>query len=141
MVRDGVVALERAGVGDVRALGDDREQVAARLRDSYPREKDGTIRAWTTVLLRFAFGPTPGDLVVHPDPLTRTFSIGRITGDYEFHPGDKELHVRSATWLATGVRREELSAGGQKDISQRPAFFELQRAGAEVERLMSRTLR
>jgi hypothetical protein len=52
-------------IGDLHALGDDRERVERRLLGSYSKEKDGTLRAWTTVLLRFAFGPLPGDV---PDP-------------------------------------------------------------------------
>jgi predicted Mrr-cat superfamily restriction endonuclease len=54
---------------------------------SYPdREQtpDGTVVVWTTVLLRFAFGPEVGDLVVHADPKSRTVSIGRITSAYRF---------------------------------------------------------
>ncbi len=40
--------------------------------------------------------------------------------------------VRAATWLAAGIRRDDLSPDGQKDISQRPAFFELQHGGDEI---------
>lgn len=139
MVRDGAITLDRRGIGDLLAIGDDRGRVERRLRDSYPDEKDGTIRAWTTVLLRFAFEPEPGDLVVHPDPLKRTVSIGRITGGYEFEKRDKELHRRSAEWLVTDIPRDELSTDAQQDISQRPAFFELHSTGDEFAALVGQT--
>lgn len=131
MVRDDLIALERPGVGDLHAIGDDRDRVEARLGDSYSKEKDGTIRVWATVLLRFAFEPQVGDLVVHPDPQTRTVNVGRITGDYRFLARPRELHVRPAEWLATGFPRDELSEDAQQDISQRTAFFELKRSGDE----------
>src|SRR4051794_28169877 len=140
MVRDNVVELERPGIGDLHAIGDNRETIQRKLRGSYPTEKDGTIRAWTTVLLRFAFGPAAGDLVVHPDPLNRTVSVGRITGRYEFRGSPRELHTRTAQWLVTAYPRDKLSAVAQQDISQRPAFFELKTAGEELRALVEQAV-
>lgn len=134
MVRDRVLALERAGIGDLHSIGNDRGRVADRLRASYPDGKktpDGTIRNWTTVLLRFAFEPAVGDLVVHPDPKNRTVSLGRITSGYRFEAERRELHMRDAEWLMTGVPRDRLSDEARQDISQRVAFFEVLVAGDE----------
>lgn len=66
MVRDGAIALERSGIGDLQAVGYDRATVQRRLHEAYLDEKEGTVRAWTTVLLRFAFEPQLGDLVATP---------------------------------------------------------------------------
>lgn len=137
MVRDRVVVLERAGIGDLHAVGEDRGRVERKLRASYPDEKDGTIRTWTTVLLRFAFGPAVGDLVVHPDPLARTVSVGRITGEYEFRAQPRELHLRTAQWLLTNIPRDRLSEEARQDISQRTAFFEIRHAADEFRALAS----
>src|SRR3954451_12073661 len=114
MVRDELIALERPGVGNLHALGDDRVRIERQLRESYPHERHGTIRAWTTVLLRFAFAPTVGDVVVHPDPPTRTVSIGRTTSRYRFLAQPRELHLRSAEWLLTGLPRDDLSIAAQQ---------------------------
>jgi predicted Mrr-cat superfamily restriction endonuclease len=138
MVRDGAIALERPGIGDLQAVGYDRATVQRRLREAYPDEKEGTIRAWTTVLLRFAFEPQLGDLVIHPDPRTRTISVGRITGRYEFESEPRELHRRAAQWLLTDIPRDELSADARQDISRRPAFFEVKIAGDEIRALVVR---
>ena len=132
MVRDGIIALERPGVGDLHELGDDRDAVFTALRRSYPHEPDGTIRTWTTVLLWFAFGPGVCDLVVHPDPLTRTVSVGRIASGYRFEPGPRERHVRDALWLLTGYPREALSESARREISRRTAFFPLDGSAAEL---------
>jgi hypothetical protein len=135
MVRDRMLQLERAGVGDLHQLGDDRARVFDRLRASYPREREGTLRNWTTVLLRFAFAPAVGDLVVHPDPRRRTFSLGRLGGPYRFTAGERELHERDVEWLLTGVPRDRLSAEAAADIAQRPAFFEVKQTGDEFAAL------
>jgi predicted Mrr-cat superfamily restriction endonuclease len=134
MVRDRVAVLERTGIGDLHAVGNDRGRVFDRLRRSYsdPIEtKDETIQVWTTVLLRFAFEPTVGDLVVHPDPQRRTLSVGRITSAYRFDAGPPELHVRDVAWLVTDIPRDRLSDKAKQDISQRPAFFEVLHTGGE----------
>lgn len=134
LLRDRVIALERAGVGDLGAVGNDRARVMERLRASYPdREQtpDGTLRNWTTVLLRFAFEPVVGDLVVHPDPRSRTVGIGRIAGDYRFEATPRELHLRDVEWAATGVPRDQLSDEARQAISQRLAFFEVLAIGDE----------
>lgn len=139
MVRDRVIALERAGIGDLQAIGKDRGRVADRLRASYPDRKttpDGTIRNWTTVLLRFTFEPAIGDLVVHPDPKSRTVSIGRITSGYRFEAAPRELHLRDVEWLVTGIPRDRLSDAARQDISQRPAFFGVPVAGDEFATLV-----
>jgi predicted Mrr-cat superfamily restriction endonuclease len=139
MVRDRLLVLERAGIGDLHAVGNDRDRVFETLRCSYPdrvKTKDGAIQVWTTVLLRFAFEPAIGDLVIHPDPKRRTVSIGRINSGYRFDAGPPERHLRDVDWIQTGIPRDRLSADAQQDISQRPAFFEVLRAGDEFRTLV-----
>jgi len=116
-----VVELDRPGVGNLQAIGDDRAAVKRRLALSYPDERPGTIAAWAGVLLRFAYGSELGDFVVHPERATQTVSIGRIIGDYRFtEPG---LHQRDVTWLIRRRSRAQLSDGARKDLSARVAFF------------------
>jgi predicted Mrr-cat superfamily restriction endonuclease len=144
MLRDRHIALERAGVGDLVALGNDRRTVERRLRESYPdrtKTKDGTIQVWTTVLLRFAFEPVEGDLVVHPDPANRTFSIGRISGAYRFTAAPRELHTRTTEWLVTGLSRDRLSDAAKQTISRRTAFFEVKDATEEFNNLAAEASR
>ncbi len=140
MLRDGLIALERAGIGDLHGVGDDRARVFARLRASYPAQetKDGTIRTWTSVLLRFAFAPAVGDLVVHPDPIRRTVSVGRITSGYRFESAPRELHLRDARWVVRNHPRDRLSDGAKQAVSQRTAFFEIRgEAASEFAALLA----
>src|SRR4051794_33884066 len=83
-----VIVLERGGIEDLRLVGDDREAIKAELTTSYPQEKAGTIAVWAGVLLRFAFEPSVGDLVAHPERASRTVSIGRIASDYYWEEPD-----------------------------------------------------
>ena len=134
-LRERRIALDRPGVGDLRRFGDDPHAVIACLREAYPEEKDGTLRIWTSVLLRFSLGPAQGDAVVLPDPKRRTISVGRITGEYAYVTEPHERHVREVEWIVTGHPRDDLSAGARQAVSQRVAFFEVKDADAAAELL------
>lgn len=130
MVRDGQLVLEREGVGDLAACGGDRRAIEAELRASHPHAPEGRLRAWATVLARFYNGPAVGDLVAHPDPVRRTISLVRITGEYEFDAPAR--HTRSVSWSVTGMPRDELSPEAQKGVSQLVAFFSIRQGIEEV---------
>jgi predicted Mrr-cat superfamily restriction endonuclease len=132
-----VLELDRPGVGDLRVLGADRRAIKRKLAASYPNEKPGTIAAWAGVLLRFAYGPAIGDLVVHPERATQSVSIGRIAGEYRFsEPG---LHQREVAWLVRRCPRAQFSESARKDISTRVAFFAIRDSAEEfVDRTAGR---
>lgn len=128
-VASGVIELDRPGVGDLRAIGEDREAIKRRLSHSYRDATPGTIAAWAGVLLRFAYGPALGDIVVHPERATQSVSIGRIVSDYQFaEPG---LHRRQVRWLVRRLPRARLSDTARQEISARVAFFSLRESAAE----------
>jgi predicted Mrr-cat superfamily restriction endonuclease len=130
----GVLLLERSGVRDLSEIGPDRATIKAELARSYPDAKDGTIAAWTGVLLRFAFEPQVGDLVVHPERESSTVSVGRITSAYYWEaPG---RHCRQVSWsVYRRVPRRDFSDGALREISARPAFFAVRKNAAEFERM------
>ena len=133
-VREGVIALERPGVGDLRRIGDDRAHIKAVLVATYPREKERTIQQWAGTLIRFAFAANAGDLVLHPDPVARTLHFGRLVGDYYWHDGaPNDRHCRKVSWTHTHVPRGRFTADAQKDASGRAAFFAVDRYRTEFE--------
>jgi predicted Mrr-cat superfamily restriction endonuclease len=128
-----LLILERPGVGGVRQYGGDRERLKAALRASYPRERERTLGQWAGTLLRFAALAADGDLVVHPNRLRRTFSVGRLVGEYfwlDAEPVDQ--HLRRVQWVRRGIPRDSLSARAQKAISGRAAFFSAEGAAQEL---------
>lgn len=129
----GVIELDRPGVGDLHGIGEDREAVKRRLTASYPDEKPGTIAAWAGVLLRFAYGPALGDLVVHPERATQSISIGRVATDYVFvEPG---LHRREVQWLIRRLPRARFSDLARGEMSARVAFFSVRKSASEFTAL------
>lgn len=131
-----LLVLERPGVGDLRQYGDDRARLKAALRESYPKEAEGTLGQWAGTLLRFAVLAADGDLVVHPNPVRRTLSLGRLVGDYFWQDAASvDQHLRSVRWLVRGVPRDALSLAAQKAVSGRAAFFSATGAAAELSNL------
>src|SRR5688500_6210938 len=129
----GVVVLERAGIRDLRLVGEDRAAVKQELTASYPAAKAGTVAAWAGVLLRFAFEPQVGDLLAHPERATTGVSIGRVDSDYYWEAPDR--HCRRVTWLVRRMPRRRLSEGAAKELSARVAFFAVRRHADELAQL------
>ena len=61
LVSDGFVSIGWQEIGDIREVGPDREDLKARLAETYPDAKPGAIPVWAGVLLRFAFEMQVGD--------------------------------------------------------------------------------
>ena len=126
--------LERAGIRDLRIVGEDREAIKRELTASYPDAKPGTVAAWAGVLMRFSFEPEVGDLLAHPERATQTVSIGRIESDYFWEAPDR--HCRRVSWVARHIPRRELSEDARKELSARVAFFAVRdRADELAERV------
>lgn len=129
-----LIVLERPGVGDLRRIGDDEVALTAALKASYPRKSADTLRQWAATLARFAFTASEGDLVVHPDAQRRTLSFGHLGGYLWRKPEGVDQHCRRVQWRRTGIAIERFSAGAQKAVGGRAAFFGIHEdAGAEFE--------
>jgi predicted Mrr-cat superfamily restriction endonuclease len=129
-LQSGVVVPDRAGIRDLRLVGEDREATKRELTASYPDAKPGTVAAWAGVLLRFAFEPEVGDLLAHPERATQTISIGRIESDYFREAPDR--HCRRVPWVARRIPRRGLSDGAHKELSARVAFFAVRNHADEL---------
>lgn len=132
--RSDVLVLERPGVGDLRRLGDDRAAIKAALHCAYPRTGAGTIQQWAGTLTRFAFIASTGELIIHPDPLRRTLSIGRLHGEYFWCDEAPDQLCRKVRWVRTGVPRDHFSSAAQQAASGRAAFFSVRRSVEEFAR-------
>lgn len=128
LVSHGFVSLGWDEIGDLRAIGDDRELLKAELRQRYPGAKPGAIPVWAGMLLRFAFTMREGDVVISPDKASSTLNFGRITGPYEFHPDERRhRHRRSVEWLKTEVPRALFPQSALYEIGSAMTLFQVTR--------------
>lgn len=132
LVENGFISIGWDEVGDLRAVGDDRDAMKERVAAAYPSAKPGAIPGWAGTLLTFAYRMQPGDLVVYPHKPDSTLNFGRISGDYRYEPG-AELHRsrRPVTWLRTGVPRTTFSKTARYEVGSAVTIFRVKHHLAE----------
>jgi restriction system protein len=124
LVENAFVSVGWSAVGDLTAVGQDKEAMKARLRAVYPGAKKGAIPVWAGVLLRFGFEMQIGDLVIYPHKPDSTLNFGRLDGPYRYEPGAAlHPHRRAVTWLHTGVPRERFSQRARWELGSSVTLF------------------
>lgn len=104
--------------GDISNLS--RDELAERVKDAFPQYGKSQLGSTVNVLARFSRTMVDGDLVVTPEPATRTILFGRVAGDYALldqpiEPGTDYQHLRPVRWFAR-VDRDELSYGARNSL-------------------------
>ena len=104
--------------GDVRDLS--RDELVERVRTAFPEYGKSQIGSTVNLLARFSRTMAEGDLVVTPEPATRTILFGRIAGDYVFLDEPIAVatdyqHLRPVEWFAR-VDRDGLSYGARNSL-------------------------
>lgn len=85
----------------------DRQQLIDAMTSRYPDRKPKTILNWASQVWPFGHEIAKGDLVVLPLKAQPGFTIGEVTGDYEFDAkaDNPYYHWRSVNWIADAVPR------------------------------------
>lgn len=99
--------------GDVAGLS--LEAVKALVKDRYPSIAVGQLSTSANVLYRLANTMKRDDLVLTPEPASRTLLMGRVEGPYGYLDAplaDDVRHSRQVGWFAR-VERDELSYGAK----------------------------
>lgn len=76
-----------------------------------PDEGSKAIINWASQLWPFAHVMKPGDLVVLPRKTRPSIAVGKIVGEYQYHPSaaNPYYHTRAVEWLNTDVPRTAFS--------------------------------
>ena len=107
------IALEQGlavvGWDDLPDLGptESREDIQKLCEETYPDDKPKTIINWVGQLYAFRHRWKKGDYVILPLKTKSAIAIGKVAGEYKFHPdfplGAK--HSIPVRWLATDIPR------------------------------------
>jgi restriction system protein len=115
-------------IGDLGAVGDDRDAMKARVMAAYPDAKPGSVPGAAGTLLSFAYRMQSGDLVVYPYKPDSTLNFGRIEGDYFYDVGAPiHRNRRKVTWLKTGVPRTDFSQTARYEVGSAVTIFRVKR--------------
>jgi restriction system protein len=119
-------------LGDLTAIGDDKEAMKARVAQDVLGIKPGAVPNAAGVLLKFAFRMKPGDLVVYPYKPDSTLNFGRIASPY-YYESDAAMHRNrhKVTWLKTGIPRTTFTQAARHELGAAITLFEIKRHAAE----------
>lgn len=124
LVANGFISIGWGDVGDLSAIGDDRDAMKARVAAAYPDSKPGAIPGTAGTLLAFAYRMQPGDLVVYPYKPDSTLNFAKIEGDYYFEGAAAlQPNRRRVKWLKTGVPRTTFSQTARYEIGSAVTVF------------------
>ncbi|MGA2929898.1 MAG: restriction endonuclease [Solirubrobacteraceae bacterium] len=132
LIGNGFISVGWEALGDLTAIGPDKEALKQRVAQTFPNAKPGAIPVWAGVLLRFGFEMKVGDLVIYPYKPDSTLNFGRIESDYYYEP-DVELHRnrRKVQWLKTGIPRAQFSKSARYEVGSAVTLFRVKNHEAE----------
>lgn len=135
--KEKVVALGWPEVGNLSSLSS-RGDFNSRIRMTYPTWKNGRQISTASQLYRFAREIDKGDFVLTPVSDTRTIKIGRIIGDYEFHPDviDDHPHTRAVEWDSE-ISRDDLSVPARNSAGSSLTLFSMNDHKDEIQSILA----
>jgi restriction system protein len=132
LVGNGFISIGWAEMGDLSAIGNDRDAMKSKVAAAYPDAKPGAIPGTAGTLLAFACTMQVGDLVVYPYKPDSTLNFGRIDSDYYYDAGAL-LHRnrRKVAWLKTAVPRTTFSQTARYEIGSAVTVFRVKHHAQE----------
>ncbi len=115
-VQRGAALLGWGEAGDLSGLT--LEAVRGRVAATWPEYSRRLLGQVANGLYKFAHDMQPGDVVVTPEPVSRTVLLGEVTGDYYYltPPAVASYsQARPVTWRAR-ISRDELSYGAKNSL-------------------------
>jgi hypothetical protein len=131
-VERSLVAVGWSATGDV--TGQSRDELFDIVTERFPDVKRNQIGQITNTLYHLANTISTGDLIVTPEPASRTVLFGRVCGPYAFLPEPlvhDQQHSRPVSWFAR-IGRDEFSYGARNSLG---SLLTLTRPGHEAELL------
>lgn len=125
-LRKNVVALGWDQMGDLAAIGSNRELFKAKYLDVYPDSKPGAVPLNAGQLFRFIHEMKPDDVVVYPSKRDRLIHIGIVQGEYKHNPNldPRFPHARSVRWVKA-VPRTSFTQGALYEIGSAMSLFQI----------------
>ena len=125
-LKHNVIALGWMEMGDMSALGADREKFKTKLLEVQPDRKPGYYPNAGGQLFRFVHEAKNGDLVIYPSKRGRCVHIGEIVGQYHYdaHHEANYPQQRAVKWLKS-FPRTKFSQGALYEIGAAMSFFQV----------------
>lgn len=134
----GFVSVGFDSTPDLQTCEASPEAFAEAVTQAYPQARPAVVTDRADQLYCFVHAMAPGDVVIAPDPTTRTLSFGRVAGPYYYESEAPEHRHRVAVrWRRTGVARSVFSRDLLDEIDARSTFFQVTLSAPEIEAFLS----
>lgn len=111
-----------------------RAQLTALYQEVDPLSKPGTVRSGASQIWRFVNEIKKGDWVITYSPANRTYLLGKITSDFQYHPEWQEEGMgiaRQVKWNAQEIERDRLSTATKNTLGSTLTVFMLPDSAAK----------
>jgi restriction system protein len=131
-IKHGLAIVDWSELGDLRQLAD-KDDLKFALNNCYPKVAPTRTRRWVPQIWYFRSEIIVGDMVAMPRKGKGHFSIGDVTGKYEFRNGDDKTykHVRKVAWYETDVPRSEMDDDLRYSLGCLMTICKIKRENAE----------
>ena len=138
LLKHGVVAIGWEKLGDLSAIGGDRELIKKALGVSYPDAKPGAIPVSAGQLYRFVNELAVGDIVVFRSREQPAIHMGQVTGPYRYDVSEDSGHPnrRPVKWVRE-VKITAVSQGALYELGAAMSFFQLKNYAEEWTALLA----
>lgn len=123
-----VVAIGWSQLAPYVKPGCSREQLFTRYQELEPQTKSGTVRSGASQVWRFVNEMQKGDWAITYSPSNRTYLIGKIASDFEFHAEwleDGMGIARKVKWNAEEIKRDSLSDATRNTLGSTLTVFQV----------------
>lgn len=136
-LRDGVIALADAGLGDLKKHSMTRESICTRYRMAHPKESMRGSAGSSGKFYRFSNEMQIGDLVLYPASKLRRVYIAEVVGEYEFASERRaELpHRRKVRWIGS-VDSSVFSIFARREMGAARTFFSVKTNVKELNQIL-----
>lgn len=123
-----VVAIGWSQLAPYVKPGCSREQLFTRYQELEPQTKPCTVRSGASQVWRFVNEMQKGDWAITYSPSNRTYLIGKIASDFEFHSEwleDGMGIARKVKWNAEEIKRDSLSDATRNTLGSTLTVFQV----------------
>lgn len=134
-----IVSIGWKLIGDLSGIKT-LEQIRARYNEVYPNHKPGKMISCSSQIYKFRSEFRVGDQVLTYNAQDRTYSLGTIASEYEYHPQDiNHPHWRRVKWIKK-IDRDGLSTATKNTLGSAMTIFSIdEETLAELEGKLTRT--
>jgi hypothetical protein len=123
-LRHGIAAIGFGAPGDLANM--DRDAILEAITEANPKLSRRLARHGANALFRFAHVIRGGDIVLTPEPGSRSYLLGEVVGDYTHNPKplvSDYTAQRPVRWFAR-MSRADLSHGARSSLGSIMTFFQ-----------------